>query len=92
MPNKSNLVRACRRITDYMTDLSDAIRQIQNSPEDEAAYDLMRCIRSISLEIDKAHVAGSDDNGNDVLNAYEAVAIAIRSAINSPLDAHAKEE
>lgn len=84
MSNKTHLQRACLRITDYMTDLIEAVSQIENSPEDEAAYDLMRCIRSIALEMDKARVAGSDDHGNDALNAYEAVANAIREAFPVP--------
>ena len=70
----------CRRITKIIPALIQALSTLENDPEDEAAYDVMREVKALADAMDAAHEAGSDDYGNDVLDAHEAVANAIRAA------------
>lgn len=56
------------------------IDELENTPDDEAAYHIMHEIGKLADAMGKASEAGSDGHGNDVLDAYEAVANAIRAA------------
>ena len=74
------LENQCRRITESIRALMQALSELENIPEDEAAYTVMHEIGTLADAIDKASEAGSDDHGNDALDAYEAIANAIRAA------------
>lgn len=69
-----------RRITKSIRVLMQAVAELENIPEDEAAYTIMHEIGTLADAIGKASEAGSDDHGNDALDAYEAIANAIRAA------------
>ena len=80
MSNATTLKFNCYQIRMDTQQLIRYIDELENTPDDEAAYGIMRCIRCMAETMDSARRAGSDDRGNDVLNAYEAVANAIRAA------------
>lgn len=80
MPNHTALKASCEQLRIDMLQLIRYIEELENTPEDEAAYGIMRRIRCMAETMDSARRAGSDDRGNDVLDAYEAVANAIRAA------------
>ena len=70
----------CCRITRNIRALMRAISELENDPEDEAAYTIINEIGTLAEAMNKAREAGSDDHGDDVLDTYEAVANAIRAA------------
>lgn len=70
----------CCRITRNIRALMRAISELENDPEDEAAYTIMNEISTLADAMFEARHASSDDRGNDTLNAYEAIANAIRAA------------
>ena len=70
----------CRRITKRIRVLMQSFSELENIPDDEAAYTIMYEIRELADAMNKAREAGSDDHGYDVLDAHEAVANAIRAA------------
>lgn len=80
MPNANNLTNYCKAITRHMHALHAVLPEISSQQDDEAAYTAMYHLRAIAECMDKARAAGSDDRGKDVLDAYEAVANAIRAA------------
>ena len=80
MPNATALALSCNLINKAMRELIRDISELENSPEDEAAYHIISDVSRLAHAMENASRAGQDDRGNDVLNAYEAVANAIRAA------------
>lgn len=74
------LENQCCRITESIRVLMQALSELENNPEDEAAYTIMNEIGTLADAMFEARHASSDDHGNDVLDAYEAIANAIRAA------------
>lgn len=78
-PEKT-LDNQCNRIMKHMRSLIHDVANLANTPEDEAAYSIIYNIQRLYDSMEKAKEAGMDEEGNDVLNAYEATANAIRAA------------
>lgn len=70
----------CSRITRNARTLIQALAELENNPDDEAAYTVMYAVSSMAEAMSKARAAGQDRWGNDVLDAHEAVANAVRAA------------
>lgn len=78
-PEKT-LENQCNRIMKHMRSLIHDVTELANTPEDEAAYSIIYNIQRLYDAMEKAKEAGMDEEGNDVMDAYEATANAIRAA------------
>ena len=77
---KANLDLACKKVTAQVGALIEELAELENSRDDEVAYSIINTIGKLHAAIEMAREAGMDSRGNDVLDAYERVAQAIRDA------------
>lgn len=82
-PEKT-LENQCNRIRKHMRILIQAVEELENTTDDEAAYNIIHEIRVLYASIDQVWQAelsaGDNEYGEPVLDAYEATAQAIREA------------
>lgn len=77
---EKTLTTQCEQINRHMVTIIRCIEQMQDQEDDEQAYLIIHELYKINDCMVKARDAGMDECGNDVLNAYEETAKAIRAA------------
>lgn len=82
MAKQIELTCQCNRIRKHMRSIVKTIRENDESLHIDGAYYIMNDLGKIADAIKKAESAGSDEYGNDELDAYNAIAQAIFDAIS----------
>lgn len=82
MANKVELTCQCNRIRKHMRSIVKTIRENDEFPHIDSGYYIMNDLGKLADAIKRAGSAGSDEYGNDELDAYNAIAQAIFEAIS----------